>query len=187
MRSDHREKKEAESQKTNWRSDLAPFVFSTKSWRVKSATQRVSFVIVFPKNVLGQKKNTHWWANMSVVFFAWGQIPERMRNQRILKSLRPCIWFGCVKGTRLISHCFNLIFQYDLPKTVKINVENKSAVLAQDTDVYVSILCVSVGRGWGWGGGGGGGRCSSQNPLHTSPTLYTDRSIIHMYVYILRS
>lgn len=59
MRSDHREKKEVESQKTNWRSDLAPFVFSTKSWRVKSATQRVSFVIVFPKNVLGQKKTPH--------------------------------------------------------------------------------------------------------------------------------
>lgn len=117
MRSDHR-KQEAESQKTNCRSDRAPFTFSTKSWRVKSAHREsalLSFFFFF-KNVLGQET---LMSKHERCFFAWGQIPERMRNQWILKSLRLCIWVGCLKGARLMSHCFNLIFQYNLFKTVQ--------------------------------------------------------------------
>lgn len=93
MRSDHRKKKkkEAESQKTNWRSDLAPFIFSTKSWRVKSA-HRESVLLSFfsQKKRPGTKKKKKTLMSKHercfFFFFAWGQIPERMRNQWIFKN-----------------------------------------------------------------------------------------------------
>lgn len=126
MRSDHRD--DWVTHETNFWSDLAPFTFSTKSSWVKSAHGKPNFIIIFQKN--SQDRKTLISKSMSVGLHkgtAWGQIPERVLTQQILKSLRctphvttaapsqfrsanPAFdWlkWSVVKG---IHHCLNLIF-----------------------------------------------------------------------------
>lgn len=121
MRSDRRKKKRGWITEDKLKIWSSTFHIQYKELTSSKCTQRVSFVLVFLKKRPGTKKNTDEQTRaLFLFFFAWGQIPERMRNQWIFKITQTLHLIRVLERHPPHFSLFQFdISTFDLPKTVE--------------------------------------------------------------------